>query len=95
MGVITPMFGHNYAEFLEVDPSLSLFLSLSLHLFASSDVSFNKRVKRGSIATLRKAVNHSKPKATNTSLWFAMQEISACGNWMESCIQPVDRRCDS
>ena len=60
MGVIKP---NSWKDMLG---SLSLFLSLSLSYFAFSDVSFNKRVKQNSTGTLREAVNHSKPEATNT-----------------------------
>ena len=47
--------------------SYSLSLSLSLSLFALSDVSFIKRVKQDSTASLREAVNHSKPEVTNST----------------------------
>ena len=61
------MRGRNYAELLEVDAfSLPFSLSLSLSLSALSNMSFNERVNQDSTATLRKAVNHSKPEATNT-----------------------------
>ena len=56
------MCGRNYAVLLEADALLPL--SFSPSLFALSDVSFNKRVKQESTATLREAVNHSKPEAT-------------------------------
>ena len=46
--------------------SLSLYLSLFISLFSLSDVFFNKRVKQDSTATPRKAVNRSKPNATNS-----------------------------
>ena len=57
------MCERSYAGLLEADALFSL--SFSLSLFALSDVSFNKRVKLDSTATLREAVNHSKPEATN------------------------------
>ena len=57
VGVITP----NFCRQMLCTHSLSLYLSFSLY-----DVFFNKRVKLDSTATLRKAVNHSKPEATNT-----------------------------
>ena len=54
------MCGRNYAELLEVD-ALSTFFSLSL--FALSGVS---------TATLREAVNHSKPEPTNA--WSVLMD---------------------
>ena len=60
------MCGRNYAELLEAGV-LSLPLSFSPSRFALSDVSFNKRIKQDSTATLREAVNHSKPEATNNA----------------------------
>ena len=48
--------------------SLPLSLFISLSLFVLSGVSFNKRVKQDSTATLREAVNHSTPEATNILL---------------------------
>ena len=55
------MCGRKYDELLEVDALLPL--SFCLSLFALSDVSFNKR---DFTATLREAVNHSKPEAIIT-----------------------------
>ena len=54
------MFERNYAEILEVDA-----LSSTLSIFVLSDMSFNKHLKQDSTATLREAVNHSKPEATH------------------------------
>ena len=56
--------------------SLSPSLSLSLSPFALSGVSFNKRIKQDSTATLLEAVNHSKPEATNTLVTVLREDAS-------------------
>ena len=54
---------------LSLFPPLSLSLSpvIALSIFVLSDVSSDKRVKYDSTATLREAINNSKPEATNSS----------------------------
>ena len=69
------MCERNYAELLEVDALLSL--SFFLSIFALSGVYFSKRVKQDSTATLREAVNHSKPEATNTTDYCIVKLASA------------------
>ena len=48
-----------------------------LSIFALSGVYFSKRVKQDSTATLREAVNHSKPEATNTTDYCIVKLASA------------------
>ena len=83
------MCGRNYAELLEADAllPLSFSLSLSLSLFALSDVSFHKRVKLDSTAALREAVNHSKPEATKR-LW---RRLNVCRRKRSAIVADVVR----